>query len=45
MEVEGQMRNRKRFLQLLLVGAALAGVLIIQAAPAGAGVLTSPSKH
>jgi len=38
------MWNRKRFLQLLLVGAALAGVLMIQAGPASAGVMTSPSR-
>jgi hypothetical protein len=35
------MRSRKRVIQLLLVGAALAGVLIIQAASAEAGVLTN----
>jgi hypothetical protein len=35
------MRSRKRVLQLLLVGAALAGVLIIQAASVEAGVLTN----
>jgi hypothetical protein len=34
----------KRFLQLLLVGAALAGVLMIQAGPTRAGVLTSSSR-
>ncbi len=38
------MWNRKRFLQLLLVGAALAGVFMIQAGSANAGVLTSPSR-
>ena len=38
------MWNRKRFLQLLLVGAALAGVLMIQAGPASPGVVTSPSR-
>jgi hypothetical protein len=38
------MWNRKRFLQLLLVGAALAGVLMIHAGTASAGVLTSPSR-
>jgi hypothetical protein len=38
---EGKMRARKRVLQLLLVGAALAGVLIIQAAAAEPGVVTS----
>jgi hypothetical protein len=40
----GDMWNRKRFLQLLLVGAALAGVLMIQVGPASAGVLTSPNR-
>ena len=43
-EEVGTMWNRKRFLQLLLVGAALAGVLMIQVGPAGAGVLTSPNR-
>jgi hypothetical protein len=38
------MWNRKRFLQLLLVGAALAGVFMIQAGPAGAGVLTNSNR-
>lgn len=40
----GEMWNRKRFLQLLVVGAALAGVLMIQAGAASAGVLTNPSR-
>jgi hypothetical protein len=40
----GEMWNRKRFLQLLVVGAALAGVLMIQAGTASAGVLTNPSR-
>jgi hypothetical protein len=35
------MGNRKRFLQLLLIGAALVGVFMIQAGAANAGVLTS----
>ena len=43
-EEVGTMWNRKRFLQLLLVGAALAGVLMIQAGPASAGVLTSTNR-
>ena len=34
------MWNRNRLLQLLLVGAALAGVLMIQVGTARAGVLT-----
>jgi hypothetical protein len=38
------MWSRNRFLQLLLVGAALAGVLMIQAGTSKAGVLTSPSR-
>jgi hypothetical protein len=38
------MWNRKRFLQLLLVGAALAGVFMIQAGPAETGVLTSRAR-
>jgi hypothetical protein len=38
------MWNRSRFLQLLLVGAALAGVLMIQAGTPKAGVLTSPGR-
>jgi len=38
------MWNRKRFLQLLVVGAALAGVLMIQAGTTNAGVLTNPSR-
>lgn len=38
------MWNRKRFLQVLLVGAALAGVFMIQAGSANAGVLTSPNR-
>ena len=38
------MWNRKRFLQLLLVGAALAGVLMIQVGPASAGVLTNRAR-
>jgi hypothetical protein len=38
------MWNRMRLLQLLLVGAALAGVLMIQAGKTDAGVLTSPSR-
>jgi hypothetical protein len=38
------MWNRSRFLQLLLVGAALAGVLMIQAGASKPGVLTSPSR-
>lgn len=38
------MWNRNRWLQLLLVGAALAGVLMIQAGPKSPGVLTSPSR-
>jgi hypothetical protein len=36
------MGNRKRFLQLLLIGAALVGVFMIQAGTANAGILTSP---
>jgi hypothetical protein len=39
------MWNRMRFLQLLLVGAALAGVIIIQAGSSNAGVLTSSSNR
>jgi hypothetical protein len=38
------MWNRKRFLQQLLVSAAVAGVLMIQVGPAGAGVLTNPNR-
>jgi hypothetical protein len=38
------MWRRSRFLQLLLVGAALAGVLMIQAGTPKAGVLTSPGR-
>lgn len=41
----GAMWNRKRFLQLLLVGAALAGVLMIQAGTASAGVLTGAARQ
>jgi hypothetical protein len=43
-EVEA-MRTRWRFLQLLLIGAALAGVFIIQAGSPSAGVLTHPEQH
>jgi hypothetical protein len=43
-EVEA-MRTRWRFLQLLLIGAALAGVFIIQAGSPTAGVLTRPDQH
>jgi hypothetical protein len=39
------MWRRSRFLQLLLVGAALAGVLMIQAGNPKAGVLTNPSRE
>jgi hypothetical protein len=39
------MWNRMRFLQLLLVGAALAGVLIIQAGSPHTGVLTSSNNR
>lgn len=39
------MRNRWRFLQVLLIGAALAGVFIIQAGSPGAGVLTQADKR
>jgi len=39
------MRTRWRFLQLLLIGAALAGVFIIQAGSPSAGVLTHPEQH
>jgi hypothetical protein len=38
------MRSRKRFLQLLLIGAALAGVFMIQAGTTEAGVLTGPAR-
>jgi hypothetical protein len=38
------MWNRKRLLQLLLVGAALAGVFMIQAGTSSAGVLTSADR-
>ena len=38
------MWNRKRLLQLLLVGAALAGVFMIQAGTSNAGVLTSTNR-
>jgi hypothetical protein len=43
-EVEA-MRTRWRFLQLLLIGAALAGVFIVQAGSPSAGVLTRPDQH
>jgi hypothetical protein len=43
-EVEA-MRTRWRFLQLLLIGAALAGVFMIQAGSPSAGVLTRPDQH
>ena len=38
------MWNGKRLLQLLLVGAALAGVFMIQAGTARTGVLTSTNR-
>jgi hypothetical protein len=46
-EVGQGMGNRKRFLQLLLIGAALLGVFMIQAGTPNAGILTSPkdSRH
>src|SRR5882724_685683 len=43
-EVEA-MRTRWRFLQLLLIGAALAGVFIIQAGSPSSGVLTHSDQH
>jgi hypothetical protein len=39
------MRNRWRFLQVLLIGAALAGAFIIQAGSPSAGTLTRPDQH
>lgn len=38
----GTLNTWKRLLQVLLVGAALAGVLMIQASGPGGGVLTRP---
>jgi hypothetical protein len=38
------MWNRKRLLQLLLVGAALAGVFMIQAGTSSSGVQTSTNR-
>jgi hypothetical protein len=39
------MRTRWRFLQLLLIGAALAGVFIIQAGSPSSGVLTRSDQR
>jgi hypothetical protein len=39
------MQTRWRFLQLLLIGAALAGVFMIQSGSHSAGVLTRPDPR